>query len=178
MGESKESLSEGASGVRSGVIRRALEFDAEEIHEAHMHSIRSVCSRDHSPREISAWAGRTLNTARWIYSIQNEDVWVVDVESKVEGFAHLRTQERESVRQAHVDGLYLTPRALGQGFGRELTELMIERAREIKVESMVLESTLTAHSFYLKMGFRDAGPLTHVQIGGEAIRCYPMFLAL
>lgn len=178
MAESKEFFYDGGSRARSGFIRRALEFDAEEIHEAHMHSIRSVCSRDHSPREISAWAGRALNTARWIYSIQNEDVWVVDIESKVEGFAHLRIQERESVLQAHVDGLYLTPRALGQGFGRELTAMMIERAREAKVESILLESTLTAHDFYLKMGFQDAGPLTHVQIGGEAIRCYPMFLAL
>jgi hypothetical protein len=86
------------------MIRRARVDDAKGIHEAHMQSIQTLCSMDHSPEEIKAWGGRPFNEAQRIAAIQNQHVWVVETDSKIEGYGHLRIYEKDGEKLAHVMG--------------------------------------------------------------------------
>ena len=141
-----------------------------------MRSIREVCVRDHGEDEIRGWGNRPFGD-RWTRPLLEEDVWVVESASgAIGGYAHLRTFEKNGERRAHVFGLYLAPECLGHGLGGRLGALMLESARKFGAVRVTLESTLTAHGFYQKLGFRDVGPLSRVDIGGSLVRYYPMEL--
>lgn len=59
-----------------------------------------------------------------------------------------------------------------------MAELMIETARSEGVRTITLDSSLTAHEFYKKIGFQDSGPIKRTDIGGSSVRGYPMIMRL
>lgn len=157
-------------------IRRARKEDAQDIHDAHMRSIREICSKENTVEEISGWGNRPFNKDQRIAAIENHFVWVVEINKKIEGYAQIVFKEIEEQVFAHIFGLYLSSNALGLGVGRKFIELMIEEAKTKKVSRITLESTITAHKFYQKFEFVDTGDQITVQIGESAVRCQPMKL--
>lgn len=158
-------------------IRKAQSGDEALLHEAHMRSIREVCSKDHTEAEIQGWGHRPLSN-RWVDAIKEGQVWVVERDHRIYGHGYIRIYSENKKLQAHIMGLYLTPEALGQGLGRELAKLMLDAAREKGVEAVTLKSTLTAHEFYKRMGFVDTGPMSTTDIGGNPVRYSPMSIRL
>ncbi|MBX7232051.1 MAG: GNAT family N-acetyltransferase [Bdellovibrionales bacterium] len=155
-------------------IRRAVPKDAQEIHQAHMRSIQEVCSKQHTGEEIQGWGNRPFNEEQRVAAIKNDFVLVVEFQNSVEGYGHLRILEKNGLRQAHIFGLYLTPKVIGQSFGKMIFEIMLEEVKLSKIKKVTLESTLTAKSFYRKQGFVDDGSQITAEIGGSKVRCYPM----
>lgn len=156
------------------VIRRARVEDAFGIHDAHMRSIREVCSRSHTPEEIAGWGNREFDRERRADVITNQRVWVAEDGDRVEGFAEVHFREFDGKLRAHLMGLYLTPKVVSQGFGSRLMDLVFEEAKAAGVSRLTLDSTLDAHEFYRRKGFRDAGEMRLTQIGGSFVRNYPM----
>lgn len=160
------------------MIRRARPQDAEAMHDAHMRSIREVCSKDHTPEEISGWGNRPYNAEKRLRSINEHDSWVVEIDGKIEGYGSLEVRLHEGRLLGHFYGLYLAPAAIGKGFGKELAQKMMALSRQKGAEAITLKATLTAHGFYQSMGFEDVGPQLSVEIGGAPVRCQPMQLDL
>lgn len=161
-------------GGQTMLVRRASLTDAEGIHQAHMRSIKEVCSKDYSQSEIEAWSGRDFNRKRQEDSIQNDFLWVVENLGEIAGYGHLRLFEKEDLKQGHILGLYLTPEVIGKQIGYRILELMKENAKDYGAKKIDLKSTLSAHEFYKRNGFYENGPLSTIQIDGHSIRCYPM----
>ncbi|MBS1958916.1 MAG: GNAT family N-acetyltransferase [Bdellovibrionales bacterium] len=96
------------------------------------------------------------------------------------GFARLDIRPRPKdnlqpvVRRARIMALYLGSEVLRKGVGRELVERMEEVVRDERIDKITLESTISAHKFYKRMGFIDSGPMTTIEINSERIRCFPM----
>ncbi len=160
------------------LIRKASSQDAEAIHSAHMKSIQEVCSKDHTPDEIKAWGHRPYKEEQRKGSIKNDSVWVVEDHGIIEGYGHFKAFEKEGNQVGHIYGLYLTPKVLRKNLGRSIIELMLVEAKEKKVKEITLESTLTAHDFYQKVGFKDTGDQITVEISGQKVRCYRMKMGL
>jgi dipeptidase E len=156
------------------IVRRAAVQDAEGIHRAHMKSIQEICSKDHTPEEIQGWGNRPYREDQRVAAIQNDFVWVVEDQSSIEGYGHLKISEKEGLKHAHIYGLYLTPKVTGRSFGKAIFEMMMDEVAEAGVNQVTLESTLTAQEFYRKMGFVNDGPEVRVEINGSPVRCYPM----
>ncbi|MBK9324449.1 MAG: GNAT family N-acetyltransferase [Bdellovibrionaceae bacterium] len=156
------------------LVRRAAIQDAEAIHRAHMKSIQEVCSKDHSFDEITAWGHRPYRKEQRTSSIKNDLVWVIEDHGTIEGFGHLKIFEKDGLKCGHIFGLYLTPKVLCKSLGKAIVDMMIEEMKSAKVKKVTLESTITAQKFYRKMGFVDDGSQITVEIGGTAVRCYPM----
>ena len=159
-------------------IRRAKPEDAQFIHEAHMRSIQEICSKDHSPEEIKAWGNRPFREDRWLNAIKNQMVWVIDNSDTIEGYGHLAIEGNSTECNGHIMGLYFIPEANGQGLGKNIIRLMIDAAKNMKARSINLESTITAHKFYQKMGFRDSGPEGEIDFGGVGVRYIPMSMEI
>jgi GNAT superfamily N-acetyltransferase len=157
------------------MIRKATQADRPAIHEAHMRSIREVCVHDHGVDEIRGWGHRPLGE-RWIQAIDDQLLWVVEHEGFIAGLANIKFSEPK--KTAHIQSLYLTPEVLGKGYGKKLLDLMLVRAREAQIEKIRLDSTITAHKFYKKMGFRDCGPMSRSPIGGSPVTSFPMEMVL
>jgi len=160
------------------LIRRAAVRDAEAIHRAHMTSIREICSKTHRPEEIQGWGNRAYHEAHRVGAIKNDWVWVVEDQGSIEGYGHLQISEKDGEKQAAIAGLYLTPKVSGRALGRAVLELMFEEMRAVKATKVALDSSLSAHRFYQRAGFRDAGPEKTVAVNGSPVRCYPMQLNL
>ena len=156
-------------------IREAKPGDEIGIHESHMRSIREVCVKDHGEEEIKGWGNRPLGQ-RWTDAVKNGFVWVVEFEKSIHGHGYIRLFEENNEKRAHIHGLYLTPEILGKGMGYRLAALMLEKARASGVERITLESTLTAHDFYKRLGFKDTGPIKSMEIAGYSVRYFPMEL--
>ena len=158
----------------SGEIRLAKAGDAQQLHKAHMRSIREICIHEHGPDEVSGWGYRE-KWAHWNESIERIGldcwVWVVEKKGVIEGHAFISKMTED---KAHIGGLYLTPTVVGAGFGGQLMSLMFQAARDFGVEKIVLESTLTAHAFYRHHGFEDVGACQTAEIGGYPVRYIPM----
>lgn len=156
-------------------IRKAIPTDALGIHEAHMKSIQELCSCDHSEEEIKAWGHRPFSEARRLDAINNHFVFVVEMENQVEGFVEFIFFEKEkNIKEVYLYALYLTKKATGCGLGRKLVNIIFEECKKNNLKRLSLSSTITAHSFYQKMGFVDTGPMTTVLFNQTPVRCIPM----
>ena len=105
-------------------------------------------------------------------------MWVVELNGTVEGYGHLRLYEKDGERKAEIWGLYFTPNVAGQGLGLQLSEIMLNEARKFGAKKITLQSSLTAHQFYKKLGFEDTGPVQQEIINGHPVRNYPMKMIL
>jgi GNAT superfamily N-acetyltransferase len=159
------------------LIRKAKPGEESAIHEAHMRSIREVCIKDHGEEEVRGWGNRPLGN-RWTQAIKEDHVWVVVLQKKICGQGYLKISETNGEKTARIHGLYLTPEVLHKGVGFKLANLMIEKAKESGATAVTLDSSLTAHAFYKRLGFNDCGPMERTDIGGSFVRGYPMILKL
>lgn len=159
-------------------IRRARPNDASAIHEAHMRSIREICSQDHTADEIRGWGNRPFNRAERVQFIENSWVWVLTKNNLVQGYGHLVEKLENQIPVAYVVALYFTPEVTGLGWGRKLMNVMISSARSKQYNFLYLQSTITSHEFYKKLGFIDTGPQELHLINGSKVRCFPMRLDL
>lgn len=153
-------------------IRKATPADALKIHEAHMRSIQEVCSIDHSENEIKAWGYRPFYEDQRIHAINEQFVYVVEIEDQIEGFLHFNILENKT--DAYIYGLYLTKKSNGFGLGTKMMNIVFDKCEQNNIHKINLHSTITAHNFYLKMGFADTAPMTTVLINQTPIRCIPM----
>jgi N-acetylglutamate synthase-like GNAT family acetyltransferase len=158
-------------------VRRARLGDENGIHDSHMRSIREICVLDHGEDEIQGW-GYRQNRSRdhWEKTFENEQIfiWVVEHNENIEGHAFFRINREK--KTAHLHSLYLTPVVHKQGFGVQMMNCILQTAKEQDIQEIVLESSITAHSFYHKYGFVDTGPRQKSVIGGYPVRNFPMKL--
>jgi putative acetyltransferase len=154
-------------------IRRAIHDDAQAIIDSHVRSIREICSKDYSPEQIEAWAGKNFKSNLWHQSIDRDLVWSVVVGSKVSGFGHLAVMS-EGVGE--VMGLYFAPEARGLGAGKKLFQIIKEEAKQNGVKELHLHATITAKSFYEQCGFiqieESSIGMRGVQIQCTLMKCF------
>lgn len=152
-------------------IRPAKHEDAEDIIKVHVTSIRTICSKDYSPMQIQAWAGRKFRPELWKHTIDRDFVWIVENNLQILGFGHLAIMSEQI---GEIMGLYFIPPALGQGLGKKMFKTMLDVAQEHKLLKLSLYSTITAKSFYQMLGFFQSAGDDTIEMQGIAIPCFPM----
>ena len=100
-----------------------------------------------SAPEAAAWAERG-GTARAEHAISNDEVWVATLSSGVVGWLHLRANS--------IEGLYVTPNVARQGVGTALVRLAESYIARRGHNLVVLDSSLNAVAFYLRLGYVPA----------------------
>lgn len=85
--------------MRDTYVRRARLGDERGIHDAHMKSIRQLCSKDYSTKQIDAWAGRDFNYEGKKSLIENQFVWVVESQGVIEGYGLLFINKEKSLAE-------------------------------------------------------------------------------
>ncbi len=157
-------------------VRRARLGDEEGIHRAHMTSIKKVCSSDYTPEQIAAWGGRPFNRENKQKLIENHFVWVVEYDEAIEGYGLLFINEQEE--KGEVAALYLTPKVLKKGLGREIIFYIKEMAKIKGLKELFLSSTKTSKKFYESQGFHQYEEDDVSKLGGVVIEGHPMKLDL
>jgi peptidase E/ribosomal protein S18 acetylase RimI-like enzyme len=170
----------GGPGHSTTIIRRAARCDVAGIHAAHDRSIRTIASKDYSAEQILAWTSRgfdTVEAARLQDEIRHDPMWVIEVEGRILGYAHLKTPF-DSAPNVYLQSLYLTPEAAGQGLARKLMRLVEREGVRRGAPAVVLHSSKTARGFYEKLGYEVCGPLDFHMVSGVNLERWPMRKAL
>ena len=122
-------------------MRKAL---VEEAHKLSNIAIKSKAHWNYSKEFIrECLEDLTINKKY----IEDNHVYVLESNGDIAGFFTFVRGKNDS-----LDFLYVHPDFLGKGFGKVLWDNAIEKAREIGIESFIIDSDPNAESFYKKMG--------------------------
>jgi len=151
---------------RTLVYRPAEDSDASEMAEVLRDSIRELCVEDHGgdERPLQEWlANKTGDTIRlWLKNPANI-LLVAELDGEIAAVGGMQ-------RHGHVILNYVAPAFRFQGISKGVMAELERRALQLGIGALTLESTVTAHRFYVGLGYRDMG-----EPGAKfGLRNYPM----
>jgi putative acetyltransferase len=133
------------------VYRLAMPNDASRLHDIRRRSILELAPPTMPVAEAQAWASQ-LTPARMEQKLRELEVWVAELDGAVVGWGAIRGDMLES--------LYAAPEFAGQGVGAGLLGMLEGLMRDRGFPSVHAEASPNARDFYLRRGYRAAGPRT------------------
>lgn len=152
-------------------IRKAVPDDAGEICMVLRRSITELCAADHrdDPALLEPWlANKTPDNVRSWIGNTHQRLLVAVRAGRIAGAA-AASETGEIILN------YVSPDARFGGASRALVTALEDWLREKGHATVSLNSTQTAHRFYLALGYRDAGP---AECTPGRVPCVPMRKAL
>ena len=129
-------------------FRLADPADITTLYDIRQAAIRQLSLTHLSECEAAAWAERG-GIPRVEQAIAKDEVWVATLGLKVVGWVHRAVNS--------IEGLYVSPPAAYQGVGTALVRLAESHIAQRGHHLVVLESSLNAVRFYLRLGYAAAG---------------------
>lgn len=149
-------------------IRPATEADAGQAALVLRRSITELCARDHEndPALLASWlANKTPEKFKeWVRAADSLCLVATTGDDTILGVGLMS-------KAGEIRLNYVSPEARFQGVSSALIGALEEAAAKLGLERITLNSTATAHSFYLARGFQDAG---RPQTGRLKDNIYPM----
>jgi len=128
-------------------LRNATLADSEGIWRVFTRAVRELARDAYTPEQIEAWAA--LREPKDFAAVIGEREFQVAEDSGViAGYGQL------NVATAELEAVYVAPEYAGRGLGRQLMELLEEKARAAGVKSLRLRASLNAVGFYEHLGWR------------------------
>jgi len=148
-------------------IRLAQPADCASILEAHVGAIRELCNAEYSQTQLAAWAER-LTPSGYLPAIAKNTFLVAEKEGRVVAFAEFAPSRGEVV------AMYVHPKHARCGIGTMLFREIERIAVAQGLKSMQLSSSLSAVSFYERLGFIAGARSVHRLGNGTEIPCVAM----
>lgn len=148
-------------------LRRAIAADAPAMWSVRAQAIRETC-RGHYPADLlERWASSPLPDT-CPRRIENEYFIVGSLESRIVGFAGLKTASAE------VEAVFVAPSAGRRGLGRQLLADLENFALGSGLRALSLCSSLNAVPFYATLGYIAGTQKTYTTSQGLEIACVVM----
>ena len=129
-------------------FRVADPADVTTLYDIRQAAIRQLSLTHLSECEAAAWAERG-GIPRVERAIARDEVWVATLGPQLVGWLHRAANS--------IEGLYVSPPAARQGVGTALVGLAESHIAQRGHALVVLESSLNAMGFYLRLGYAPAG---------------------
>jgi N-acetylglutamate synthase-like GNAT family acetyltransferase len=126
-------------------IRPALEDDADEISAVILRTLRETNAKDYA-REIIERVEHSFSPSAVLQLIGKRTVFVATIGSRVVGTA--------SLDGSVVRTVFVAPDVQARGIGKLLMAEIERTARERNIPRLAVPSSLTAETFYVRLGFR------------------------
>jgi putative acetyltransferase len=135
----------------SAIYRLAMRKDASRLYDIRRRSILELAPPAMLAAEAQSWASK-LTLAGMERKLRELEVWVAERGGVVAAWG--------AIRDERLEGLYTAPELAGQGVGAGLLDRLEGLMREREFPSVRLEASSNARDFYLRRGYRAAGPQT------------------
>jgi predicted N-acetyltransferase YhbS len=126
-------------------IRPASVGDADAISHVIVAALRETNAKDYAP-EIIARLEKNFSTAAVRRLIRKQRMFVAILRQQIVGTASLDGTMARSV--------FVAPNVQGMGIGSRLMVEVEKAAREAGLTTLVVQSSVTAEQFYVKLGFK------------------------
>ena len=133
------------------VYRLAMRKDASGLYDIRRRSIVELAPPTMPKAEAKAWASQ-LTLSGMERKLRELEIWVAELDGKVAGWG--------AICGDRLEGLYAAPEFAGQGVGTSLLDMLEGLMRSRKFRSVHAEASSNARDFYLRRGYRAAGPPT------------------
>lgn len=147
-------------------IRKAKIGDADAIRSVHTVAVRGISSSHYSQEQIEAFAIPKPSEI-YVDTIRNKEVYVAEEADRIVGFGILDQDSRV------IEALFVLP-DIRKGIGRLLLAQLEERARELGIERLSLNSSLNAEGFYRRSGYEAQKKATYRLHSGVEVPCIQM----
>ncbi|MBS0202276.1 MAG: GNAT family N-acetyltransferase [Planctomycetes bacterium] len=147
-------------------IRLYQQGDHGAIAEIFTTAIHEIASRDYTPEQCQAWAGRTVNFGHWKNRCERKRPFVAVVDSTIAGFLELDPD-------GHIDCAYIHPRFQRRGIMTQLVEHAVATCFARHLRRVYVEASICARPLFEKCGFQTICENV-VKIGEIALLNYKM----
>ncbi|HUD02011.1 MAG TPA: GNAT family N-acetyltransferase [Rhabdochlamydiaceae bacterium] len=134
-------------------IRPAKPEDGPQIGELIYETVRTINRRDYSEEQVQAWAPDKV-----LFSTYEGYGYVAELEGRILGFANLTPA-------GYLHRLYVHKDFQGQGIASRLLKAVELKARELRLQEITTESSITAKPFFLAHDFLTQSEQTKVLRG-------------
>jgi putative acetyltransferase len=148
--------------IKQTILRLGKLEDLLELQQLFVDTISTICSADYNDDQIKAWISGIENTDRWQGILTRQYVLVAENKQGIVGFGSLD-------KGNYIDMLYVHKDCQKQGIA---SHLCIEIEKEAKQQGEIVltsDVSLTAKSFFGKMGFKAIAQQTVIKQGIELI---------
>jgi len=136
------------------VIREITKADDVQIAEV----IRSVLIEFGVPKVGTAYADKTLDCMTETYNKPTSAYFVLEENGRIIGGAGIAQLDNFDGNVCELQKMYFLPEARGRGFGRQMMEICLNKAKNVGFEQCYLETLPymeDARKLYKKVGFRS-----------------------
>lgn len=120
--------------------------DAETIVRLFTETVHSTCAADYTTAQLDAWAPSDYRLEYWQERLAHTQPLVAERDGQVLGFCELEPN-------GHIGCFYVHKDHVGRGVGRVMYAELERQARALELRRLFVEVSLTARSFFLRMGF-------------------------
>jgi putative acetyltransferase len=120
--------------------------DADRIARLFHETVREINVRDYSSKQVRAWAPDDLYFRNWVEVCSSRFTYVADDGVAIAGFGELEPN-------GHIDCFYCHKNYQRCGIGSEIYRAIEAKAVELSVSRLFTEASITAKSFFQRMGF-------------------------
>jgi putative acetyltransferase len=131
------------------VYRPARPDHAIRLLDIRRQSILELASQEMPAGEAGAWAMQ-LTQAGMERKLRELEIWVAELDAVAAGWG--------AIRGERLEGLYVAPQFVRRGVGAGLLVRLEGLMRERGIRVVRAEASSNARSFYLRRGYRAAGP--------------------
>jgi GNAT superfamily N-acetyltransferase len=149
-------------------LRSANAADAEAILHVHTESLMILCAGDYTPQQLEGWAKLPVDE-RWLArKFERGDVVLVaeDHRGMIIGFGERAGDE--------IRAVYVHPLNARRGVGSMLLRELERSAAAAGVDTLRLDSSLTAEPFYKRCGYQVESRGMHDCGNGTTLQCVRM----
>lgn len=124
------------------VIRPYRPEDCPELLRLFYDTVHTVCARDYSKEQLSAWADGRPDSAEWERSLLEHTTLIAEYGGRISGFGDIASD-------GYLDRLYVHKDFQGLGIATALCDRL-----EAGHSHVTTYASITAKPFFLKRGYR------------------------
>ncbi len=120
--------------------------DTQKIVKLFYDTVHEVNIRDYTTAQVDAWAPADTDIQTWMQSLSSKFTFVAEEGDTIAGFGELEIN-------GHIDRFYCHKDFQRQGIGRLILKQIESKAKDLGINKLFTEASITARPFFESQGF-------------------------
>lgn len=147
-------------------IRTYQSKDCQEIIKLFYETVHSINSKDYTEKQLKVWAPKDMDLDLWDKSFMKNYTIVSTINDTIVGFGDLSIS-------GYLDRIFVHKDYQNQGIAKEIVKELERHAKDIELNIITTEASITAKIFFQKQGYHIIKE-QQVERKGEVLINYKM----